>query len=88
VIKGLEQCKYIYNNKEHSIEHFIYLLSYVLSVFLLFLFVYSKDQIFLNYFIFMFTFAGILLLRHIQKERLNDKFTKNEKKIYNKNSRI
>jgi hypothetical protein len=71
VIKWLEIKKYIYNNIEHSVEHFVYLLWYLITMLLLLTYLYTKDNIILNYFIIMFTFSSISLIRHIQKERLN-----------------
>ena len=70
VVCDLEKWKYIYNSKAHSIEHFVYLLSYLVTILLFMATFYTKDPTIKAYFIFMFSFSTIALVRHIQKERL------------------
>lgn len=69
----LEKKKYIYDDVEHSTEHFVYLFSYLVSVFLLIAYVLTYDRIIFIYFIVMFLFSTFFLLKHIRKERLSSK---------------
>ena len=70
VVRGLENKKYIYNDEMHSVEHFVYLCSYLITTLLLIFYIYTMDNVVLCYFVFMFIFSSLALIRHIQKERL------------------
>ena len=66
-IRNLEAKKYIYNNQQHSLEHFNYLLIYNFALLILWFHIFWYTNLWFT--VIFLSIATIILMNHIRKER-------------------
>ena len=70
VSKWMAKKDFILWDRGHSIEHFVYLMWYQVSIMLQMIHLITWDEVFAVYAIIMFSLASWFLIDHIGKERL------------------
>ena len=74
IIKDLEDEKYIYWDKQHSLDHFNYLIVYNFTLLLTWFYVFY--YISLNFVLVFWGISTMLLLQHVRSERKSNLFDK------------